>query len=405
MVEGRPAIKEQMDLLLKGCVDVVRPEDLEARLLAAQREKRPLTVKVGFDPSAPDIHLGHTVVLRKMRHFQDAGHRVVFVIGDFTGMIGDPSGKKATRPQLTREEIAANAETYTHQIFKVLDPRQDRHRVQRPLARRARARPGPPDRQGHGRADPRARRLPEALEGGEPIALHELLYPLAQALRLGRAQGRRRARRHRPALQPARRPRPDARRPRAAGRHDAAAARGTDGVEKMSKSLGNSACSDPPGDMFGKVMSIPDALMWATGTLLTDEPPRHRGAQKAAASGDRHPRDAKVELARAIIAEFHAHPRQRRPRRTSAPFTKREVPDDVAEVVLPASTEPLPVVKVLVLAALAPSNAEARRLLQQGGVKLAGETVRDPFATLDARPGSAHLIQVGKRRFARIRFS
>ena len=121
MVAGRRSIREQMDLLLKGCVDVVRPEDLEARLVIAQREGRPLTVKVGFDPSAPDLHLGHTVVIRKMRHFQQLGHRVIFLIGDFTGMIGDPTGKKTTRPQLTREQIAANAETYKRQIFRLLD--------------------------------------------------------------------------------------------------------------------------------------------------------------------------------------------------------------------------------------------------------------------------------------------
>ncbi len=410
MVEGRPAIKEQMELLLKGCVDVVRPEDLEARLLAAQRERRPLTVKVGFDPSAPDLHLGHAVVIRKMRHFQQLGHRVVFLIGDFTGMIGDPTGKKATRPQLTREQVAANAETYKRQIFKLLDPRATvidfnarwlgaltseewiRLTARVTLAQML-------------ERDDFAKRL----AAGEAISLHELLYPVAQAydsvalkadVELGGTDQLFNLLVGRDLMGKLGLP------PQIV--MTLPLLEGLDGVEKMSKSLGNYiAVEDPPEEMFGKLMSVSDGLMWRYWTLCTDLAPAEIAAlKKAAASGERHPMDVKFELARAITADFHGAPAAVA---AEAHFRtvhqKREVPDEVAEVVLPASPEPLAVVKVLVMAALAPSNAEARRLLQQGGVKLAGETVRDPFATLDARPGAEHLAQVGKRRFARIRFS
>jgi tyrosyl-tRNA synthetase len=410
MVEGRPAIKEQMDLLLKGCVDVVRPEDLEIRLLAAQREKRPLTVKVGFDPSAPDLHLGHAVVIRKMRHFQQLGHRVVFLIGDFTGMIGDPTGKKATRPQLTREQVAANAETYKRQIFKLLDPRATvidfnarwlgaltseewiRLTARVTLAQML-------------ERDDFAKRL----AAGEAISLHELLYPVAQAydsvalkadVELGGTDQLFNLLVGRDLMGKLGLP------PQIV--MTLPLLEGLDGVEKMSKSLGNYvAVEDAPEEMFGKLMSVSDALMWRYWTLCTDlAPAQVEALKKAVANGERHPMDVKFELARTITADFHdASAAAAAEAHFRTVHQKREVPDEVAEVVLPASPEPLPVVKVLVMAALAPSNAEARRLLQQGGVKLAGETVRDPFATLDARAGSAHLAQVGKRRFARIRFS
>ncbi len=410
MAGAKSAMKEQMDLLLKGCVDVVRPEDLEARLVAAAREGRPLTVKVGFDPSAPDLHLGHTVVIRKMRHFQQFGHRVVFLIGDFTGLIGDPTGKKATRPQLTREQVAANAETYKRQIFKLLDPQATvidfnarwlgalssedwiRLTAKVTLAQML-------------ERDDFHRRL----DAGEPIALHELLYPVAQAydsvalkadVELGGT---------------------DQLFNLLVGRDLMAKLgvppqivmtlpllEGLDGVEKMSKSLGNYvAVEDPPEEMLGKLMSISDALMWRYWTLCTDRTPAEVDALKRAATGgERHPMDLKFELARTITADFHG---REAADAAEAHFRlvhqRREVPDEVAEVALAASTEPLPLVKVLVMAALAGSNAEARRLLQQGGVRVGGEAVRDPFATLASEAGCDHLLQVGKRRFVRIRFA
>ncbi len=410
MAGAKPTVKEQMDLLLKGCVDVVRPEDLEARLVAAARDGRQLTVKVGFDPSAPDLHLGHAVVIRKMRHFQQFGHRVVFLIGDFTGLIGDPTGKKATRPQLTREQVAANAETYKRQIFKLLDPQATvidfnarwlgalssedwiRLTAKVTLAQML-------------ERDDFHRRL----DAGEPIALHELLYPVAQAydsvalkadvelggtdqlfnLLVGRdLMGKLGVPPQIVMTLPL--------------------LEGLDGVEKMSKSLGNYvAVEDPPEEMLGKLMSIADALMWRYWTLCTDRTPAEVDALKrAAASGERHPMDLKFELARTITADFHG---REAADAAEAHFRlvhqRREVPDEVAEVALAASAEPIPLVKVLVMAALAGSNAEARRLLQQGGVRVGGEAVRDPFATLASEPGRDHLLQVGKRRFVRIRFA
>jgi tyrosyl-tRNA synthetase len=399
-----------MELLLKGCVDVVRPEDLEERLASARRDGRPLTVKVGFDPSAPDLHLGHTVVIRKMRHFQQLGHRVVFLIGDFTGMIGDPTGKRSTRPQLTREQIAANAETYKRQIFKLLDPEStvidfnarwlgalSSEEWIRLAARVTLA-------QMLERDDFRNR-----LEAGEPISLHELLYPVAQAydsvalkadvelggtdqlfnLLVGRdLMGKLGLQAQIVMTLPL--------------------LEGLDGVEKMSKSLGNYvAVEDPPDEMFGKLMSISDVLMWRYWTLLTDLDPGEVAAlQKGVTSGARHPMDVKFSLARAITTDFHgAEAAAAAEAHFRTVHQRRETPDEVAEARLPAGAEPLPLVKVLVTAGLSPSNSDARRLLQQGGVKLDGEAVSDPFATVTPTAGRSYLVQVGKRRFARITFS
>ena len=404
--KSRP-VREQMELLLKGCVDVVRPEDLEARLTLAQREGRPLTVKVGFDPSAPDLHLGHTVVIRKMRHFQQLGHRVVFLIGDFTGLIGDPTGKKTTRPQLTRAEIQANAETYRRQIFKLLDPEATvidfnarwlgaltseqwiRLTAKVTLAQMLE------------RDDFRRR-----LDGGQPISLHELLYPVAQAydsvalqadVEMGGTDQLFNLLVGRDLMEKMGLP------PQIV--MTLPLLEGLDGVEKMSKSLGNYvAVLDAPEEMFGKLMSISDALMWKYWTLLTDRTPAEIDAVKrAVAGGIRHPMDVKFELARTVTTDFHdaaaaaaaeAHFRNL--------HQKREVPDEVPEVVLPPAAEPLALARVLVSAGLAESNSDARRLIQGGGVRLDGEVVRDPQATLAAAGG--HLLQAGKRRFARVVF-
>ncbi|MGE5236438.1 MAG: tyrosine--tRNA ligase [Acidobacteriota bacterium] len=402
-------LAEQMDLLLTGCVDVVRPEDLEARLVAATREGRPLTVKVGFDPSAPDLHLGHTVVIRKMRHFQQLGHRVVFLIGDFTGMIGDPTGKKATRPQLTREQVEVNAETYKRQIFKLLDPASTvidfnarwlgaltseewiRLTARVTLAQML-------------ERDDFSRRL----ASGEPIALHELLYPVAQAydsvalkadvemggtdqlfnLLVGRdLMGKLglppQVVMTLPLLE------------------------GLDGVEKMSKSLGNYvAVEDPAEEMFGKLMSISDELMWRYWTLLSDRGSSGIEALKAAVTaGTRHPMDVKFELARTVTADFHdAAAAAAAESHFRTVHQRREVPDEIAEVVLEASAQPVPLARLLVQAGLAPTTSEARRLLQQGGVKIDGAVFRDPQATTPVPAGTTLLLQVGKRRFARVAF-
>jgi len=409
MNAGTRPVKEQMELLLKGCVDVVRPEDLEARLQLAQREGRPLTVKVGFDPSAPDLHLGHTVVIRKMRHFQLLGHRVVFLIGDFTGLIGDPTGKKATRPQLTREQIQANAETYRKQIFKLLDPEttvvdfnsrwlgaltsEDWIRL---TARVTLA-------QMLERDDFRRR-----LDAGQPISLHELLYPVAQAydsvvlkadVEMGGTDQLFNLLVGRDLMEKLGLP------PQIV--MTLPLLEGLDGVEKMSKSLGNYvAVLDPAEEMFGKLMSISDALMWKYWTLLTDRTPTEVDAlRRAMSAGERHPMDIKFELARTVTADFHdidaataaeAHFRQLHQR--------REIPDEVPEVELASEAQPIPLAKLLVRAGLAETNSDARRLLQQGGVKVNGEVIRDPHALIVSSAGPAYLVQVGKRRFARISF-
>jgi len=404
-----PSVKEQMDLLLKGCVDVVRPEDLEARLKAAKTEGRPLTVKVGFDPSAPDLHLGHTVVIRKMRHFQQLGHRVIFLIGDFTGLIGDPTGKKATRPQLTREQVAANAETYKRQIFKLLDPEATvidfnsrwlgalssedwiRLTAKVTLAQML-------------ERDDFSKRL----AAGEPISLHELLYPVSQAydsvalkadVELGGTDQLFNLLVGRDLMGKLGLP------PQIV--MTLPLLEGLDGVEKMSKSLGNYvAVEDPPEEMFGKVMSVSDALMWRYWTLCTDRTPDEIEAiKRAVVSGARHPMDVKFELARQVTADFHgAEKATAAETHFRTVHQRRKVPDEVAEVALASVASGLHLVKALVMAELAPTNAEARRLVQQGGVRVDGETVRDPFATLSAGAGTECLVQVGKRRFARIRF-
>jgi len=409
MVSRVVPVREQLDLLLKGCVDVVRAEDLEARLVAAQRTGKPLTVKVGFDPSAPDLHLGHTVVIRKMRHFQQLGHRVVFLIGDFTGLIGDPTGKKTTRPQLSREQIAANAETYKRQIFHLLDPATTvvdfnsrwlgaltsedwiRLTAKVTLAQMLE------------RDDFRRR-----LEGGQPISLHELLYPVAQAydsvaleadVELGGTDQLFNLLVGRNLMEKVGLP------PQIVMTLPLLV--GLDGVEKMSKSLGNFiAVEDTAEDMFGKLMSVSDQLMWAYWSLLSDLPAIEVEALKvAAARGERHPMEIKFELARAVTRDFHgeegtssaeAHFR--------AVHQRRETPEEMPEVVLEATTERQAVARVLASAGLAASNSDARRLIQQGGVKVDGESVTDVQSSVDASRGRAYLVQAGKRRFTRVAF-
>src|SRR5919202_911419 len=306
---SRMTIDEQLAFLRKGAVEVIREEDLRAKLLKSAKTGKPLRVKLGADPTAPDIHLGHTVVIRKLRHFQELGHTVVFLIGDFTGLIGDPSGKSATRPQLTREEINANAETYKKQIFKLLDPERTEIRFNSEWMDRLgsdgfiRLASHVTVKQILERDD-----FQKRLQEERPIALHELLYPLTQGydsvaleadvelggtdqkfnLLLGRNLQREYEQEPQvcvimPLLE------------------------GTDGVQKMSKSLGNYVgINEPPQEMFGKVMSVSDELMWRYYELLTDLRVDEINSLRAQAeSGARNPRDLKVELAKRIISDFH----------------------------------------------------------------------------------------------------
>jgi len=397
-------VSAMLEGLRRGAVDLIDEADL-ARKIA----RGPVTVKVGFDPSAPDIHLGHTVILRKMRHFQDAGHRVVFVIGDFTGMIGDPSGKKATRPQLTREEIARNAETYTRQAFKVLDA--DKTIIEfndRWLGKLGAA--------GMVRLASRvtvARILErddfqKRWKAQQPIALHELLYPLAQAydsvalkadVELGGTDQLFNLLVGRDLM-------------RAEGLEPQVVMTlpllvGTDGVEKMSKSLGNAiGVLDPPSDMFGKVMSIPDALLWNWYELLTDEPLAGLAAlRRRVEDGSVNPRDAKARLGRIIVRQFHgAEAADRAEEDFRRAFSRGEVPDDVETRSLPAAGG-APAAKTLVALGLAASMREARRKIAEGALRVyvdgadAPREIRDPEDDLSA--GGGGVLRLG-RRFIRV---
>ena len=391
-------------MLRRGAVDLFDEADL-ARKLA----RGPVTVKVGFDPSAPDIHLGHTVILRKMRHFQDAGHRVIFVIGDFTAMIGDPSGKKTTRPQLTREEVAANARTYTKQAFKILDAEKtvidfnDRWLGALGAAGFVRL-----------AAQVTVARILERDDfqkrwnARQPIALHELLYPLAQGydsvalkadvelggtdqlfnLLLGRDLMR------------------------AEGLEPQVVMTlpllvGTDGTEKMSKSLGNAiGVLDPPADMFGKVMSIPDTLLWSWFELLTDLPASEIAARRARiASGTENPRDTKAELARRITSDFHgAEAATHAAEDFRRAFSRGEVPEELESRDL-SSEGGGPAAKTLVALGLCASMREARRKIDEGALKLYAEAssesreVRDPEEKLAGPKPS--VLRLG-RRFIRV---
>jgi tyrosyl-tRNA synthetase len=393
-----------LEFLRRGCVDLIDEADL-ARKIA----RGPVTVKVGFDPSAPDIHLGHTVVLRKMRHFQDAGHRVVFVIGDFTGAIGDPSGKKTTRPQLSREEIEENARTYTKQAFKILDPEKTviefnskwlnalgAAGLVRLAARVTVARILERDD------------FQKRWKANQPIALHELLYPLAQGydsvalkadVELGGTDQLFNLLVGRDLM-------------RAEGLEPQVVMTlpllvGIDGVEKMSKSLGNAiGVLDPPGDMYGRVMSIPDALLWSWYELLTDAPAAEiAGRRRRVEAGQENPRDAKAELARRITTDFHgAEAAARAAEDFRRAFSRGEVPEDVETRELPAEGGG-PAAKTLVALGLCPSMREARRKLEEGALKVYAEgsaeprEVRDPDEKL-AGPGSP-VLRLG-RRFIRV---
>jgi tyrosyl-tRNA synthetase len=401
-------IDEQLEFLRKGAVEIIREEDLRAKLLKSGQTGRPLRVKLGADPTAPDIHVGHTVVIRKLRHFQELGHTVIFLIGDFTSLIGDPSGRSATRPPLTREEIDANAETYKKQIFKLLDPDRTEIRFNSEWM----------DKLGSDgfirlasqvtvkqilERDDFEKRLAEE----RPIALHELLYPLVQGydsvalgadVELGGTDqkfnllvGRN--------LQ------------RECGQEAQVVMttpllEGMDGVQKMSKSLGNYiGIDEPPSEMFGKVMSISDDLMWRYYELLTDLTASDiRWMRDRASHGEDNPRDFKVALAKRIISDFHSpaaadNAEEEFVRR----FRNKEVPDEVETIELGTESGSLPLARLLARTGLASSVAEGRRLVEQGGVRIGSVKQTDPGVVLGVKSGEEVLIQVGKRRFLKIR--
>jgi tyrosyl-tRNA synthetase len=396
-------VDEQMELLRRGAVDLVDEAQLRAKLEKSRKTGVPLTVKTGFDPSSPDLHLGHTVLLRKMRHFQQLGHRVIFLIGDFTALIGDPTGKKLTRPQLTQEEVHANAATYQRQVFRVLDQQETvvdfnsrwllelgavgivRLAGRYTLARMME------------REDFRTR-----FQENRPIHLHELLYPLAQGydsvalkadvelgghdqifnLLVGRDLMKE-----------------DGLEPQVVLTVPLLV--GTDGTEKMSKSLGNAiAVEDSLKEMYGKTMSIPDGLMWDWYLLLTDLPESEiADRRRRIEAGELHPKAAKQELARRLVAQYHGDEAALRAQEEfDSVFSAGGVPDDVPEKDLEGSWA---LFKLLAATELAPSNGEASRLIQQGAVTVDGERADDPFRNLEPRP-EPYLLKVGKRRFARV---
>lgn len=391
---------EVLEEIRRGADEVLPEEELVERLKAG----RPLKVKAGFDPTAPDLHLGHTVLINKLRALQNLGHEVTFLIGDFTGLIGDPTGRNATRPPLTPEQVAENAATYKAQVFRILDPERTRvafnstwmrplgaeglirlaatHTVARMLER-----------------DDFSRRY----RSGQPIALHEFLYPLVQGydsvalqadLELGGTDQKfnllmgRELQKHygqapqciltMPLLE------------------------GTDGVNKMSKSMNNFiGIQEPPQEQFGKLMSISDTLMWRYLDLLSFESLDTLRRWKKEVSEGMNPRDIKVLLASEIVARFHGHVAAKQAHENfEARFRGHALPDDLPEQALEVGAEGLPLPQALKQAGLVDSTSEALRLMREGGVKLDGERVQDK--TFRLTPGMKGILQVGKRRFVRV---
>lgn len=389
-------------LLRRGTEEVLREDELKARLC----EARPLRVKAGFDPTAPDLHLGHTVLINKLRQFQDLGHEVLFVIGDFTGMIGDPTGKNATRQPLTREQVEANARSYKSQIFKILDPEKTRVVFNSEWMHKL-------DAAGlvHLAAKQTVARMLERddfrqrYHRGQGIAIHEFLYPLLQGydsvvLRADVELGG-----------------TDQKFNMLVGRElqkDAHQApqiiitlpilEGTDGMQKMSKSLGNYiGINEPARDMFGKLMSISDELMWRYLDLLSFETTETLSQWRADVAAGLNPREIKVRLGKELVARFHG--------RTAANdahdafvsrFQKGAVPDDVTDKTL-SSTSDLSLSRVLRDCGLVASTSEGIRLVGQGGVRVNGERADDPAVKL--QPDQTYLLQIGKRRHCRVRFA
>jgi tyrosyl-tRNA synthetase len=393
--------EEQIAELQRGAHEVLTASDLRKKLGRGVS----LRVKAGFDPTAPDLHLGHTVLLNKMRQFQQLGHEVTFLIGDFTGMIGDPTGRNATRPALTPEEIQSNARTYESQVFSILD----RERTRIDFNSRWLAKLTSTDIVKLAAHYTVARMLErddfaKRYKAGQPISIHEFLYPLAQGydsvamradVELGGTDqkfnllvGR--------ALQEGYGQEPQV-------VITTPLLEGTDGVNKMSKSLGNYiGITEDPDSMFGKLMSISDELMWRYFELLSFRPLSDIAALRGQAAGGRNPRDIKFELAREIVARFHdPKAAERAQRNFTARVSEKAVPQDLPVKVVPVESGGLRLANLLKEAGLAASTTEARRKIEEGAVRIDGARVSDLALTLKA--GAEHVLQVGAKRFARVR--
>jgi tyrosyl-tRNA synthetase len=393
-------INEALRLIRRGTDEILLEADLVERLKTGRR----LRVKAGFDPTAPDLHLGHTVLITKLRQFQGLGHEVLFLIGDFTGMIGDPTGKSATRPPLTRDQVIENARTYEAQIFKILDPEKTlvmfnsswmgemgaseliklaaTHTVARMLERED---------------------FSKRHKSGQPISIHEFLYPLIQGydsvsmkadVELGGTDQKfnmlvgRELQKHYGQV-----PQTVITMPILAG---------TDGVQKMSKSLGNYiGINEPPEEMFGKLMSISDTLMWRYLELLSAEDERTIAGWRSEVDKGANPRDVKVRLAREMVSRFHGAAAARSAHDAFvARFQRHELPADLAQREVEGAGGAVALPRLLKEAGLVASTSEAIRLIQQGGVRIDGERAEDP--KLEIAAGRTHVFQAGKRRFARV---
>lgn len=400
-----PPVDEQMDVLRRGVEELVPEDDLVEKVEQSRETETPLVVKLGCDPSRPDLHLGHTVVLRKLRQFQDLGHRAVLIVGDFTGMIGDPSGRSKTRPQLTLEETRQHGQTYYDQATRILDP--DKTEIlynsewldemsfsdvielaaQQTVARMLE------------REDFKNR-----YEAGQPISIHEFLYPLAQAqdsvhieadVELGGT---------------------DQRFNLLLGRHIQEAQgqdpqvcmmlpllEGTDGTEKMSKSLDNAiGITEAPADMYGKVMSIPDDLIYRYVELITDVPTDELSKVKQFA--ETNPRDAKAQLARRIVTMYHSEEEAGAAREHfEQTVVEGGTPDEIPEFAPDAGPgQEMGLLNLMRNADLTESNSEGRRLIEQGAVSIDGETVEDTGLYIDISDEAPFVLKVGKRRYARV---
>ena len=393
-------IQKKIAELTRGTDEVLPEDGLKAKL----EEGRPLIVKAGFDPTAPDLHIGHTVLINKMRQFQQLGHDVVFLIGDFTGMIGDPSGKNATRPPLTAEQIAANAATYEKQIFKILDEEKTRvefnstwmskmdaadliklaarHTVARMLER-----------------DDFNKRY----KGGEPISIHEFLYPLVQgydsvALKADVELGGTDQKFN---LLVGRQLQQDfGQKPQIV--MTTPLLEGLDGVQKMSKSLGNYiGITDAPGEMFGKIMSISDDLMWRYFEVLSFRMLEDIATLRKSVDDGMNPRDAKFELGAEIVARFYSEAEADAARQEFVSrFQQGAMPEEIIDVSLASDDGKMGITHLLMRAGLVSSTSEAFRMIKQGAVKIDGQKIED--RSLELQAGTSNVYQVGKRKFARV---
>jgi tyrosyl-tRNA synthetase len=399
-------VEEQLAYLKKGVAEIIREEDLKSKLEQSAKTGNPLRVYLGVDPTAPDIHLGHTVVLRKLKHFQDLGHTAIFLIGDFSAMIGDPTGQSETRPPLTREQVDANAKTYLAQVFKLLDPQKTEVRYNSEWLEKLSSY-DVVRLCGHYRLARMLERedFRSRLANNQPISVHELLYPLLTAydavalqsdVEIGATEQKFNLLVHRDIQ-------------REYGLPSEVALTmpilvGLDGSRKMSKSLGNYiGITEAPGEIFGKMMSIPDELMWPYYELVTDRTPAEIASlKKEVSSGTLHPMDAKMRLAQEVIAGFQGEYAARGAAENfQRVFRDRQAPEE-APVQKLLSGPAKKLAALLVDLKLAPSKSEAERLIKQKAVEIDGETIDDPRRDIELSSPREFLLRAGKKKFLRV---